>query len=185
MRNWFGVLIVALLAFLPTAVRADITIGFYSYDLDVGLVTHFPHAFVTLKGSTKDGRSIDENIGFTAKSVSPAVLMGSVVGVIEVKDAKYIAKSDRQFEMTITDAQYDGIKAIEDKWRKLPGKSYHLSKSNCIHFVGDIATYLGLKVELGKAFVKKPKAFLQRILALNPVLVALMPPEPQKSKQRA
>jgi PPPDE putative peptidase domain len=185
MRNWFGFLIAALLAFMPVAARADILVGFYSYDLDVGFVTYFPHAFVTLKGKTKDGRAVDENIGFTAKSVSPAVLMGSVTGVIEVKDAKYITKSDRQFEMTITDAQYDGIKAIEDKWRKLPGKSYNLSKSNCIHFVADVATYLGLKVDVGKAYVKKPKAFMQRILVLNPTLIALMPPEPEKKKKKA
>jgi hypothetical protein len=86
--------------------------------------------------------------------------------------------------MTITDAQYDGIKAIEDKWRKLPGKSYNLSKSNCIHFVADVATYLGLKVDVGKAYVKKPKAFMQRMLVLNPTLVALMPPEPEKKKKK-
>ncbi len=183
MRNWMGLLFAALLLLFPAAARAEVVASFYSYDLRVGFVTYFPHAFITLKGTTKDGRVIDENIGFTAKSVTPAVLMGSVVGMIEVKDAKYIAKSDRQFDVTITDAQYDGIKAIEDKWRKLPGKSYNLNKSNCIHFVADVATYLGLKVDLGKAYVKKPKAFMQRILALNPTLVALMPPEPKKKKR--
>jgi hypothetical protein len=184
MRNFIALLCAVVWVLMPVAARADVVVSFYSYDLDLGLTTHFPHAFVTMKGRLADGRAIDENIGFTAKSVSPAILMGSVAGMIEVKPASYINKSVRHFDITVDDAHYAGIKAIEAKWRALPGKSYDLGKRNCIHFVAEIATYLGLQVDLSKAYVKKPRAFLERILALNPFLVAITSPRtPKKSKR--
>jgi hypothetical protein len=182
MRNLVVFLSVLLMTAQSGAARAEVIVGFYSYDLDLGLVTHFPHAFVTLTGTKADGVAIDENIGFTAKSVSPAILMGSVKGMMEVKGPKYIGESDRQFEVRITDAQYLGIKAIAEKWRAMEGKSYHIDKRNCIHFVGEIAAYLGLQVDLNKKLIRKPRAFLQRVLVLNPVLKPLIIPAKKGTK---
>ncbi len=175
MRFWACFCVSVMLFLTPATARAEVVVGFYSYDLDLGLVTHFPHAFVTLTGTTADGQVVDENIGFTARSVSPALLMGAVKGMVEHKPAKYIAESDRQFELKISDDQYRGIKAITDKWAKLEGKSYHIDKRNCIHFVGEVARFLNLQVDLNKKLIRKPRAFLQRVMALNPTLVPLIP----------
>ncbi len=181
MRFWARLCAGLILFFAPATARAEVVIGFYSYDLDVGLVTHFPHAFVTLTGTTADGQAVDENIGFTARSVSPALLMGAVKGMMENKPAKYIAASDRQFELKISDEQYRGIKAITEKWAKLEGKSYHIDRRNCIHFVGEVASFLSLQVDLSKKLIRKPRAFLQRVLALNPALVPLIPLKPKSA----
>lgn len=183
MRFWPKFCAVLLYLLMPAAARADVVVGFYSYDLDVGFVTHFPHAFVTLTGTTADGQAVDENIGFTARSVSPAILMGAVKGMVENKPAKYVSASDRQFEFKISDDQYRGIKAITEKWAKLEGKSYHVDKRNCIHFVGEVASFLNLQVDLNKKLIRKPRAFLQRVLALNPTLIALIPAKPEKTKK--
>ena len=55
----------------PQLARAEIVVAFYSHDLDVGFKTDFPHAFIVVKGETADGRHVDTNYGFTAKSVFP------------------------------------------------------------------------------------------------------------------
>jgi hypothetical protein len=183
-RFWAKLCAAMLFLLTPELARADVVIGFYSYDLDVGLVTHFPHAFVTLTGTTADGQAVDENIGFTARSVSPALLMGSVKGMVETKPAKYISESDRQFEIKISDDQYRSIKKITEKWASLEGKSYHIDKRNCIHFVGEVAQSLNLQVDLSKKIIRKPRAFLQRVLALNPTLVPLIPVKASKKDSK-
>jgi hypothetical protein len=163
MRLLFGFM-AFLAAMLPGAARADIVVSFYSHELG----SSFPHAFVTVKGATDDGRAVDTNFGFTAKSVTPAVLMGSVAGEIELLKPKYVDSSDRQFAVKVSDAQYRALLGVVEKWRALPGKSYNLDKRNCIHFVGDVAAALGLKVEFPKKLIKKPRSFLLSLIALNP-----------------
>jgi hypothetical protein len=167
MRFWQRLMIM-LLMLAPAEARADVVVSFYSHELDVGFRTDFPHAFVVVQGITADGRKVDTNFGFTAKSVSPAVLMGSVYGTMETLPVSYYAKSQKQFAITITDAQYDALLALVAKWRALPGKSYNLDKNNCIHFVGEAAQVLGLKVQIEKKLVRKPKSFLLSLIALNP-----------------
>jgi hypothetical protein len=153
-------------AWMPTALHAQITVAFYSHDLG----STFPHAFFTVEGKTSDGRVLDTNFGFTAKSVSPAILMGSVVGRIETSKPSYVQGSDRQFAVKITDTQYAALMAHVEKWRTLPGKSYNLNKQNCIHFVGEAAALLGLKVIFQQNLLKKPKSFLLYVKSLNPWL---------------
>ena len=152
----------------PQLARAEIVVAFYSHDLDVGFKTDFPHAFIVVKGETADGRHVDTNYGFTAKSVSPAVLMGSVAGTMETLPVSYYKKSVRQFAVKISDGQYDALLSVVEKWQAVKGKSYNLDKRNCIHFVGDAAQALGLKVILEKKLIKKPVAFMQSLIALNP-----------------
>ncbi len=161
-------LFVVLVIGTPTPVKAEVVVAFYSHDLDVGFKTDFPHAFIVVKGETADGRNVDTNYGFTAKSVSPALLMGSVSGTMETLPVSYYKKSVRQFAVKISDVQYDALLSVVEKWRLVKGKSYNLDKRNCIHFVGDVAQTLGLKVVLEKKLIKKPVAFMQSLIALNP-----------------
>lgn len=165
MRNHFLGFLFALMALFPAQAHAQILVSFYSHDLG----STFPHAFFTLSGTpNRGGAPVVTNYGFTAKSLSPAILMGPVVGEVETLSAKYVESSDRQFTVKISDAQYDALLALVDKWRKVPGKSYNLNKRNCIHFVGEAAQLLGLKVDINSKNVKKPRAFMLSLIALNP-----------------
>ena len=58
------------------------------------------------------------------------------------------------------------------RWRDAPGKTYRLDENNCIHFVGRIAELAGIKVDYPKKLIRKPKAWLNHIAALNPQLGA-------------
>lgn len=160
-------LIALLLIFAPNAGRAEIIATFYSHDFG----DHFPHTFVTLKGTVDStGEVVDTNYGFTAKSVSPAILFGSVTGMIETKDAKYIADSNPHFTLKLDDAQYNALVGHVEKWRNLPGKSYNLNKQNCVHFIMEAAELLGLTVNRKSKLFKKPKSFVLEMMALNPGL---------------
>jgi hypothetical protein len=150
----------------PASVRAEVIVSFYSHDFG----SRFPHAFFTMKGTLDRGGAIDANFGFTAKSVTPAILMGSVAGEVEDMTPEYIAKSDRQFSVKVSDAQYDALMALVAKWKAIPGKSYNLNKRNCVHFVGEAARVVGLDVVFDPKLMKKPKGFLLAIMDRNPRL---------------
>jgi hypothetical protein len=160
----FAFLISLLMLLAPAAARAEIVVAFYSHDLG----STFPHAFITLNGTTSDGQAVNTNFGFTAKAVTPAVLWGSVGGKVELLSASYIKSSDRQFALTINDSQYAALLAHVEKWRTAKQPSYNLNKASCLHFVGGAAAILGMKVAYPKALMRKPKSFLQSLLALNP-----------------
>lgn len=158
-------MILALLL-MPAPAAAQVVISFYSHDLG----STFPHAFITLKGTTQAGESVDTNFGFTAKAVTPAILMGSVGGRVETSKTSYVESSDRQFSVTLDDRQYAAVMTMVEKWQTLPGKSYNLNKRNCIHFVGEVAQVVGIKVVFEKGLLKKPKSFLLSLVSLNPWL---------------
>jgi len=149
---------------LPTPAAAQVVLSFYSHELG----SSFPHAFVVLKGKTEEGRDVDTNFGFTAKTLTPAILMGSVRGVVETSKPSYVASSDRQFSVQLDDRQFKDVLAVVERWRTRPGKSYNLNKSNCIQFVGEVAQAVGLKVVFEKALIKKPRSFLLSLVTLNP-----------------
>ena len=163
----FTLLLAAIVSLYAPAASAEILATFYSHDFG----DHFPHAFVKLKGSVEaTGEQVDTNYGFTAMSVSPAILMGSVKGMIETKDAKYVSKSNAHFTLKLSDAEYARFIALVDKWRNLPGKSYNLNKRNCVHFAMEAAALLGLNVNRQSKFFKKPKSFILETMKLNPGL---------------
>lgn len=164
----FSALFVALLLILsPAQARAEIMATFYSHDFG----DHFPHTFFTLKGTVEaTGEAVDTNYGFTAKSTSPAILLGSVTGIIETKNAKYIADSNPHFTLKLDDTQYQSLIAHVEKWRNMPGKSYNLNKQNCVHFVMEAAVLLGLSVNRKSKLFKKPKSFVLEMMTLNPDL---------------
>lgn len=164
MFRYLSLLFAAFLSQMPGAAQAEIVATFYSHDFG----DHFPHAFVKLRGTVDStGQNVDANYGFTAVSVSPAILMGAVKGMIETKDAKYIAASNPHFSVTLSDAEYNRFMAFVDKWRNLPGKSYNLGKRNCVHFAMEAAALLGLSVNRQSKFFKKPKTFLLEVMGLN------------------
>lgn len=149
------------------AARAAVVVNFYSHDFG----DRFPHAFVVLKGQLDGtGEAVDVNYGFTAKSVSPAILLGSVAGYVQSQEADYIGKSDRQFSVTIDDATYARLMVKVAEWRDREQPSYSLGKRNCVHFVMELAEVVGLKVNRKSKFFKKPKSFLREVKELNPAL---------------
>ena len=170
-------LIALCFALTPSTAIAQVTITFYSHDFG----NRFPHTFITLKGTVaKTGEAVDTNYGFTAKNVSPAILFGSVIGIVETSKPDYIAKSDPQFALVLTDDQYAKVMGMVAEWRDRPQKSYNLNKRNCVHFVMETAALLGLHVNRKSKYFKKPKTFLREVLKLNPTLVALSPETPEK-----
>ena len=163
-------MLLALLAFcLGAAVPASaaVTVSFYSHDFG----DRFPHAFIVVKGRLDgNGQAVDNNFGFTAKNVSPAILLGSVKGYVQTSQPDYIAKSDRQFSVTVDDATYARLIAKVREWQDRKQPSYSLNKANCVHFVMELAEVVGLKVNRKSKYFKKPKTFLIEVRELNPKL---------------
>lgn len=151
---------------------AEIKMSFHSFNGSV-LFGRYPHAFVVLEGKLDStGEIINENFGFTAKTVSTAILSGPVEHDILVEEPKYIKKTNRHFTVSLSDDEYRKIKTELAKWRNAPGKYYDLDTRNCIHFVGAMAKIAGLKVDYPKNMLRRPKKWLNYITALNPSLGA-------------
>jgi hypothetical protein len=170
---------VALFFALGTPAFAAVEIAFYSRELG----TNFPHAFVALKGTVDStGEQVDTSFGFTAHSVSPAILLGSVRGEVVVEGERQIARSNRQFAVTLTDDQYRAVMAVVEEWRNAPQPSYNLRRHSCVHFVSAIAATIGLRVDNEQRLMNRPRSFLERVLALNPQLA---PPAPAAAPAEA
>lgn len=148
---------------MPAAAAVQIT--FYSKQL----TSSFPHAFVIMRGTLeRNGARIDEDYGFTAKSVSPAILMGAVKGeVVSDHNAGYVARSDAHFTLTISDSEYDRVMATVQRWRTRAQPSYDLGTRNCIHFVAEIAASVGMRAETPKKLMRKPRSYLDFLTAAN------------------
>ncbi|NYF33347.1 hypothetical protein [Sphingopyxis sp. JAI108] len=156
-----------LCAGLAAPARAEVVVSFYSHDFG----DRFPHAFIVMKGRLDaTGEAVDANYGFTAVSVSPAILFGSVKGKVESSKPDYIDKSDRQFDVTVDDATYGRVLAKVAEWRDREQPSYSLNKRNCVHFVMELAEVVGLQVNRKSKLFKKPKSFLIEVKGLNPGL---------------
>ena len=144
---------------------AAVEIGFYSRELGGN---NFPHAFITLTGTVDaTGERVDTSYGFTARSVTPGILFGSVAGEIIVEGPEQVARSDRQFSLTLTDAQYSAVLAVVEQWRDRAQPSYNLNRRNCVHFVAAMARAVGLRVENADRLMKRPRSFLQHVRDLN------------------
>lgn len=170
MRRNLHLILLSLLVFcagIGSPARAEVLVSFYSHDFG----DRFPHAFIVLKGRIDaTGEAVDANYGFTATSVSPAILFGSVKGEVQSSKPDYIAKSDHQFSLSVDDATYARLMAKVAEWRDRKQPSYSLNRGNCIHFVMELAEVAGLKVNRDSRFFKKPKSFLIEVKGLNPEL---------------
>lgn len=153
----------AMLAAVPAS--AKVTITFWSRDMGG---SSFPHAFVTLVGTLDaDGAPVDTSFGFTAKAVTPAILLGSVAGRIDVTARDYIARSDAHFSAEISDEQYGAVLKLVDEWGENGDHHYNLNKRNCVHFVAEAARRAGLAVVEDPALMKKPHSFVVSLEPLN------------------
>ena len=154
-----------LLLSLALPAQAAVTITFWSHEFG----NSFPHAFITLRGTPDAGGApINQDYGFTAKSVSPALLFGSVPGRVEPAKLSYIAASDAQFAVVLTDAQYARVRALIAAWSEGTGDShYNLNNRNCIHFVKEAARVAGLGGLDQPDLMKKPRSYLLAVEAAN------------------
>lgn len=165
-------LAVALFFALGTPAFAAVEISFYSRELG----TNFPHAFVALKGTVDStGEQVDTSLGFTASSVTPAILFGAVRGEVVVEGEEQIRRSNRQFAVTLTDEQYRAVLRVVEEWRNAPQPSYRLRRHSCVHFVSAIAAVIGLEVDNSQRLMNRPRSFLERVIELNPQLAAQAP----------
>ena len=163
-RRAIALLFAALLAVVAVPAWAAVSITFYSKELGAS----FPHAFVILEGTLdRGGPRIEEDYGFTAKAISPAILWGKVAGeVIDDHSVGYVKGSDRHFTLTLTDDEYDRAMATVARWRAAKQPSYDLDRHNCVHFVAEIATSIGLAADT-RRFMKKPRSYLEALTETN------------------
>lgn len=150
---------------------AEVQVHFQSFNGSL-FVGRYPHTFVVIEGTLSSGKKVNENYGFSAREVTPAILNGPVEHMVLTETARNIKKTNRHFSVTISDAQYRRIVGEVRKWQKMPGKYYDLEKRNCIHFVGRIAQIVGLKVTYPSSMLRRPKEWLNHVASLNPKLKA-------------
>ena len=166
MTRLFRFLAVLLLALgLPLPAQAAVTITFWSHEFG----NSFPHAFITLRGvPDAGGAPVNQDYGFTAKTISPAILWGTVAGRVEPATAGYINGSDAQFSVVLTDAQYAQVLALVAAWDEKTGDSrYNLNNRNCVHFVKEAARIVGLAGIDQAGLMKKPRSYLLAVEAAN------------------
>lgn len=162
MRRLLLVLLSLWFALVSQPAIAGVTITFWSHDQD----QEFPHSFFALKGAPDaGGPALDENYGFTAKAISPAILWGSVAGEVQTAKPGYIRRSDAQFSVALTDAQLAAIQALVAEWRV--ATKYNLNRRNCVHFVAEALRRSGLSVPDLPKLMKKPKSFLVAVGRAN------------------
>jgi hypothetical protein len=172
MNRLFSRLFVILALLWSGPALAEVQIHFHSFNGSV-LWGRYPHAFIVLEGTLEEsGKPVSENYGFSARKVTPAILSGPVEHMVLAETEKNIRKTNRHFTMTLSDREYQRVVQLVASWQNAPGKFYDLENRNCIHFVGEIARLLGLKVEYPGNMLRRPKAWLNHITALNPRLGA-------------
>lgn len=145
--------------------QAAVTITFWSHEFG----NSFPHAFFSLRGTPDAGGSpVDENYGFTARTISPAILFGAVPGRVEPAKGNYLSSSDAQFSVVLTDEQYAQMLALVAAWSEKTGDAtYRLNDRNCVHFVKEAARLAGLAGLDQPKLMKKPRSYLLAVQAAN------------------
>lgn len=160
-------LALALLLWIGVALpaQAAVTVTFWSHEFG----NSFPHAFLTLRGvPDAGGAPVDRSYGFTAKSVSPALLFGSVPGVVEPTPVGYMNSSDAQFSVVLSDAQYGQLLQLFAAWDQKTGDGhYNLNNRNCVHFVKEAARIAGLTTVDFPQLMKKPRSYLLAVADAN------------------
>lgn len=164
MRHFLKPLL-ALAFWLGTALpaQAAVTITFWSHEFG----NDFPHAFFMLRGvPDAGGPPVEINYGYTAATITPAILFGRVPARIDVAKPGYMRGSDAQFSMTLTDAQYREMLSLVAEWAH-PDVDYDLNTRNCVHFVKEAARRLGLSGVDHPRLMKKPRSYVKAVAAAN------------------
>ncbi len=164
-RRLFGAFATLLLVVSALPAQAAVTITFWNRDFG----NYFPHAFFTLRGTPdRGGPAVDASYGFTAQSVTPALLFGNVKGRVETPKLSYMNGSHARFAVTLTDAQYDAVLRLVAGWSEKTGDStYNLGKRNCVHFVQEAARASGLTGLDHRKLMKKPSSYLLAVESAN------------------
>jgi hypothetical protein len=159
------VLAALLMAFGAAPAWAAVEMTFYTKELGAT----FPHTFVIVDGTLdRTGERIAEDYGFSAKTISPAILWGRVGGkVISDHEPSYVRASDKHFTVTLSDEEYDRVMATVERWRMAKQPSYDLDKANCIHFVAELAAAIGMEAAPRAKLMRKPRSFLEAVTAAN------------------
>lgn len=170
-RLFLALLLAPLLAALaPSPALAAVTVTFWSHELG----NEFPHAFLTFRGvPDAGGPPVDLSYGFTAKTISPAILFGKVAGRMDVTKPAYIRRSDAQFSVVVTDAEYTALRGLVDAWSDNKVR-YDLDTANCIHFTKEAARLLGLQGLDQPKLMRRPRSYLQAVAAANPGRVTIV-----------
>ncbi len=165
--RFMATLAALVLAMSAWPAQAAVTITFWSRDFGGN---YFPHAFFTLRGTPDaGGPAVDASYGFTAKSVSPALLFGNVAGRVERPKHGYMEGSHARFARTISDTQYAAILALIRAWDEKTGDAtYNLGKRNCVTFVREAARRIGVAHVDFPKLMKKPTSYLRAVYAANP-----------------
>ena len=168
----FGLAVAAMLAAAwPQTALAAVEIHFYSHDFG----KEFPHAFVVLKGSLDEtGEKVDTNLGYSAQSVTPAILVKSVRGRFDdgIIPQEYIDRSTEHFALVLSDEEYRAVVGVAKAWKARPQPSYNINSANCVHFVSDVLLALHLKGEPRPGLMKSPRSFLEQVTADSRPLIA-------------
>jgi hypothetical protein len=163
-----GLALALLLTLVPVAAEAKVRLFFWSRDSG----KYFPHAFVTLKGTLDaTGAPVDTSYGFTLNSVSPIALFAAVPAHVDITSKQYMRPSTAQFELEISDAQYQAIVDQAADWNDA---RWSLNKRNCVHFVAEVARRAGLTVVEDRKLMKKPRSFTLSLIPLNPGRVTVI-----------
>jgi hypothetical protein len=159
------VVLVLLSASWPQLAEAATRVTFYSHDWGSGPngEVFFPHAFIRLEGNPNGGPAIDRTYGFTTGTIAQA--MGGHPGRIVPTEGDFMAQSQADFWIEISDAQYDLLMDRIAWWQTPEGSTYNIWTRSCIDFVADMATTLGLKP--GNARTWKPAVFMKSTYRLN------------------
>lgn len=169
LRRLLLILLLAIGTVQPA--RASITMTFWSQELG----NEFPHAFFALRGvPDAGGAPVDVNYGFTARSLTPAILFGTVRGRLDTATPGYMRRSDVQFSVILTDAQYAAVLALVREWGETGDTRYNLNRRNCVHFVQEAARRAGLSGTDRPALMKKPRSYLRAVAAANPGRVVVL-----------
>jgi hypothetical protein len=172
LRAWAALAAAALAFLAPAAAPAAVEMTFYSREFG----SQFPHGFVVLQGTPdRGGERIDTNYGFTATTVSPAVLFGSVRGKVEAVNAGYVRDSEAHFSLTLTDAEYDKVMETVTRWRDARQPSYSLARRNCVHFIADIAATLGMQADVPRNLTRRPTGWTESLIRANRAWLAARP----------
>lgn len=162
MMRLLPMLLALMIGLLPATARAEIEVGFWTRELGLEL----PHAFFTIRG-TVDGKPVEESYGFTAKTITPALLWGPVPGRIDITTKGYMAASNRLWTVTVSDAAYPRLKEMVQRYSVKPGSVYRMNQRNCVHFVAEAAGLLGMRLPDGKGMMKRPTSYMMAIATAN------------------
>lgn len=155
---------------LACPAQAAVTMTFWSHELG----DDFPHAFFSLRGvPDAGGPPVDVNYGYTAKTITPAILLGKVPARIDTAKPGYMRGSDAQFSMALTDRQYREMLSLVAEWAH-PSVDYDLNSRNCVHFVAEAARRLGLAGTDQPKLMKKPRSYVKAVAAANPGRVTIV-----------